>query len=239
MTTPLPDIRGNLQAVQNRIHRAATTARRNPNDIRLIAVSKYMTTAHITRAIEAGQHIFGENTVQDAMTKLPLIQNPANEWHFIGHLQTNKAKYIPGNFSWFHTLDSIKLARKLSIHAEASGKRLKTLIQVNISDDPDKFGLQADRVFAFVDELLQTGLNGISLHGLMTIGRRGSSDSERQHDFSRLRKLRDSCAKRFGDTLFHELSMGMSNDFETAISEGATMVRVGNAIFGPRPVTGS
>jgi PLP dependent protein len=235
MTSPLPDIRANLLAVRERIRRAAASAGRNPGDIRLIAVTKYMGGADIARAIEAGQRIFGESTVQDAVSKLPLIQDPANEWHFIGHLQTNKVRHIPGNFAWLHTLDSLNLARKLSSHAEASGVVVHTLLQVNIAEDPDKFGIPAGSVFSFADELLQANLGGIRLRGLMTIGRREACITETHRAFSRLRELRDACARRFGDDMFRELSMGMSGDYEIAVTEGSTMVRVGSAIFGKRP----
>ena len=236
MTGMMPDIKANLQAVRERIRHAAASVGRNPDEIRLIAVSKTVSSADIFRAIDAGQHIFGESTIQDAMTKLTLLGDPAIEWHFIGHLQTNKVKHIPGNFTWLHTLDSLKLARKLSTHAEARGVVVNALLQINIADDPDKFGMQADSVFAFVDELLQSGLNGIRLHGLMTIGRRDASAVDCHRTFSQLRDLRDACAMRFGNDIFRELSMGMSGDFEIAVTEGSTMVRVGSAIFGERPV---
>jgi len=210
-------------------------AGRDPDEVRLIAVSKYMTPDQVRQAIAAGQSCFGENTVQDAQTKQHLIDNPATEWHFIGHLQTNKAKYIPGNFAWLHTLDSLKLAARLSGYIPAETPALNVLLQINIAEDPDKSGLPAGRVFPFVDELLLAGLPGIRLGGLMTIGRREATQEERRRDFSALRDLRDSCAARVGADHFQELSMGMSNDFETAIGEGATMVRVGSAIFGARP----
>jgi pyridoxal phosphate enzyme (YggS family) len=236
MTTPMPDIKANLQAVRKRIRHAAASAGRNPDEIRLIAASKTVSSTDIIRAIDAGQHIFGESTVQDAMTKLALVRDPANEWHFIGHLQTNKVRHIPGNFAWLHTLDSLKLARRLSSHAEARGAVMNTLLQINIADDPDKFGMRPAGVFTFVDELLQAGLNGIRLRGLMTIGRREASVADCHRAFSLLRELRDACALRFGDDMFRELSMGMSGDFEIAVTEGSTMVRVGSAIFGERPV---
>ncbi len=236
MTKPMSDIKANLQAVRERICQAAVSSGRKPDKIRLIAVSKTVSSADIIRAIHAGQHIFGEGTVQDAMTKLTLMGDPANEWHFIGHLQTNKVKHIPGNFSWLHTLDSLKLARKLSTQAETRGVVVNVLLQINIADDPDKFGMQPDSVFTFVDELLQAGLNGIRPRGLMTIGRREGSVADCHRAFSKLRELRDACAMRFGDDIFRELSMGMSGDFEIAVAEGSTMVRVGSAIFGERPV---
>jgi PLP dependent protein len=236
MTRPIPDIKANLQAVRERICRAAAASDRNPDEIRLIAVSKTVSSADIIRAIDAGQHIFGEGTVQDAMTKQKLMEDPVNEWHFIGHLQTNKVKHIPGNFAWLHTLDSLKLARKLSTYAEDRGVAVNVLLQINITDDPDKFGMLPDSVFTFVDELLQAGLNGVRPRGLMAIGRREGTAADCHRAFSQLRKLRDACATRFGDSMFHELSMGMSGDFEIAVAEGSTMVRLGSAIFGERPV---
>jgi len=236
MTRPIPDIQANLQTVRERIHQAATVSGRNPDEIRLIAVSKTVSSADVIRAIDAGQHIFGESTVQDAMTKLTLMKDPANEWHFIGHLQTNKVKHIPGNFAWLHTLDSLKLARKLSTYAETRGVVVNALLQINTADDPDKFGMPPDSAFIFVDELLQARLNGIRLRGLMTIGRREGTEADCHRTFSQLRELRDACAMRFGDSRFRELSMGMSGDFEIAVAEGSTMVRVGSAIFGERPV---
>jgi pyridoxal phosphate enzyme (YggS family) len=236
MTRPIPDIKANLQAVRERIRRVAAASGRNPDEIRLIAVSKTVSSADIIRALDAGQHIFGESTVQDAMTKRRFMSDPANEWHFIGHLQTNKVKHIPGNFEWLHTLDSLKLARKLSSHAEDRGVVVNVLLQINIADDPDKFGIQPDSAFTFVDELLQAGLNGIRPRGLMTIGLREGSVADCHRAFSQLRELRNACALRFGDSLFRELSMGMSGDFEVAVAEGSTMVRVGSAIFGERPV---
>jgi pyridoxal phosphate enzyme (YggS family) len=229
------DIQTRLQSVRERIRIAATSAGRKPEEIHLIAVSKTASGADVQRAIDAGQHAFGESTVQEALIKDALIKDPATEWHFIGHLQTNKARHIPGRFAWLHTLDSLKLARKLSSYADAGSAVINTLLQVNIADDPDKFGMQADGIFTFVDKLLHAGLVGIELRGLMTIGRLGVPASDARRAFSRLRELLDACARRFGAELFRELSMGMSGDFEIAITEGATMVRVGSAIFGERP----
>lgn len=236
METTAPDIKANLRRIGERIASAAATAGRDPGSVRLIAVSKYQSGASIRQAIAAGQAAFGENTVQEAMTRRDLMKEPGTEWHFIGHLQTNKAKHIPGNFSWLHTLDSIKLARKLSACAAADGNRLKLLLQVNISKDPDKFGLLPDAVRPFVEEFLAADLPGVQLRGLMTIGRKDATDAERMHDFSGLHELRDACAGQFGAEYFRELSMGMSHDFEIAIRAGSTMVRVGSAIFGARPV---
>lgn len=231
------EIKNNLGAIRERMRVAAEHSGRLIGDIRLIAISKYMPPEYVRSAMSAGQHRFGENTVQDALTKQALIDDPDNEWHFVGHLQSNKAKMIPGNFDWLHTLDSIKLATRLSESMLKSTGVLNVLLQVNIAGDQDKFGLPANAVFPFIDDLLNARLDGIRLRGLMTIGRRDASLDECRADFSALRNLRDSCATRFDLTGFSELSMGMSRDFEIAIAEGATMIRVGSSIFGPRPAT--
>lgn len=235
MTAPMPDIQANLERVREQIRTAAVAAGRRPGEIRLVAVSKYMPESYLREAMQAGQHVFGENTVQDALGKLRVLQEPGNEWHFIGHLQTNKAKHIPGNFSWLHTLDSIKLANRLARHCQETHSTLNILIQVNVSGDPDKHGLPAERLFGFTEELLEAGRTELSLRGLMTIGRRDASVAERQREFAAMRELAAACGERFGASRFGQLSMGMSSDFEQAIREGASIVRVGSAIFGPRP----
>ena len=235
MTAPMPDIQANLERVREQIRTAALAVGRRPEAIRLVAVSKYMPESYLREAMQAGQHVFGENTVQDALGKLRVLQEPGNEWHFIGHLQTNKAKHIPGNFSWLHTLDSIKLANRLARHCQETHSTLNILIQVNVSGDPDKHGLPAERLFGFTEELLEAGRAELSLRGLMTIGRRDASVAERQREFAAMRELAAACGERFGASRFGQLSMGMSSDFEQAIREGASIVRVGSAIFGPRP----
>lgn len=232
----LPPISESLQQVRRKINAAAATAGRPATDIKLVAVSKYMPVEYLTAALDAHQLCFGENTLQDALTKIPLLEERAPEWHFIGHLQSNKAKLVPGNFSWLHTLHSMKLANKLSQQTRVTDSSLNTLVQVNIADDPDKKGLRQSEVLKFIDTLLSAQLAGLKLRGLMTIGSAGITDSERRREFSRLRELNTTCADRFGSNLFSELSMGMSDDYPLAIEEGATIVRVGSAIFGPRPI---
>jgi len=236
MSPLTPNISANLDTIRKRIQHAAAASGRDPATIRLIAVSKYMPGDYIRQAILAGQRCFGENTLQDAQSKQALIDDPATEWHFIGHLQSNKAKHIPGNFDWLHTLDSLKLAKRLSA-ATGSATTLRVLLQVNIANDPDKFGLPAARLFQFIEDLLSAELSGLQLRGLMMIGHRDATVAERRRDFSALYELGQNCARRFGPELFSEYSMGMSGDFEDAITEGATMIRVGTAIFGPRPQT--
>jgi pyridoxal phosphate enzyme (YggS family) len=237
MSLSSSDIQNNLVSIRDRMQLAATAAGRNMDDIRLVAVSKYMPPDYVQAAMSAGQHCFGENTLQDARSKQKLLDDPLNEWHFIGHLQSNKAKAIPGKFSWLHTLDSLKLASKLSASAIHAEKTLNVLLQVNIARDPDKFGLPIESVYPFVEELLHAGLTGIRLRGLMTIGHRDASRDEACATFTALRELGEACAQRFDAHHFSELSMGMSHDFELAIAEGATLIRVGSSIFGPRPAS--
>lgn len=232
----LPPIGERLEKVRSKINAAAAISGRPATDIKLIAVSKTMPVEYLTAAIDAQQLCFGENTLQEAMTKIPLLEDRVLEWHFIGHLQSNKAKLVPGNFSWLHTLHSMKLATKLAHQIQATDCSLNTLVQVNIAGDPDKKGLGKSEVFGFIDALLSAQLKGLDLRGLMTIGSAGITDDERRREFARLRELNISCAIRFGSDLFGELSMGMSSDYPLAIEEGATIVRVGSAIFGVRPV---
>jgi len=229
------NISANLAHIRARICRAATAAGRDPLGVRLIAVSKYMPVEFVRQAIRSGQSVFGENTLQDALGKLHAISDPQVEWHFIGHLQSNKARFIPGNFHWLHTLDSLKLARKLSAAWRDTRRPLQVLLQVNIANDPRKYGLAPADATQFVADLLQLDLPGICLRGLMTIGREHATQEERHRDFGTLRQLRDDIATQLKIASFSELSMGMSDDFEIAIAEGATMVRVGSSIFGPRP----
>ncbi len=237
MSISARQIRDNLDAIHARIQAAAARTGRSADEIRLIAVSKYMSAETVKLAMAAGQFCFGENFVQDAQTKQALLDDPRNEWHFIGHLQTNKARLIPGNFDWLHTLDSLKLARKLSSATRTAQQDLNVLLQVNIAGDPDKHGLAADAVFQFTESLLEAGLDGIKLRGLMTIGRQQATTDQRRADFLALHELSEGCAQRFGEQYFKQLSMGMSDDFELAIESGSTMVRIGSAIFGARPQT--
>ena len=232
-------IAGNLRAVRERIRCAAGTAGRNAADIRLIAVSKQMPAESIAAAIAAGHRSFGENTLQDATTKQALIDAPGIDWHFIGHLQSNKAKDVARHFDWLHTLDSTRLAKRLSDNRPDAARPLRVLLQVNVARDPDKFGLMPDAVYRMTEDLLLAAHPGIELCGLMTIGQRTATEQQRRAEFIALREHAADCADRFGARYFAELSMGMSNDFETAIEEGATMVRVGSAIFGPRPPAGA
>ena len=233
MTTPAdPVLAENLQRVQQAIRQCAQKAGRDDSAVRLIAVSKTRTLTEVQALSSAGQYSFGENTIQDAMTKIPYVQAEA-EWHFIGHLQSKKAGKIPGYFQWIHSVDSIKLAQKLSaaMVKHSSSAVLNCLIQVNVSTEESKSGLKSAQVKAFLRDVMP--LPGLHWRGLMTIGVRGDEQATRQV-FSRLRELQESCQSEFDLPAFDQLSMGMSGDYCLAIEEGATMVRVGTSIFGER-----
>jgi pyridoxal phosphate enzyme (YggS family) len=228
-------IRTRLAAVKSDIREIANRAGRSLDDIRLIAVSKTRSLDEVKQAIDAGQRDFGENTIQDALTKVPELGDRDVRWHFIGHLQSKKARQIPHNFHWVHSVDSIKLAQKLSnamVNAEVD-TRINCLIQANVSAEASKAGLDKTEILPFLDELLRLELPGISWRGLMTIGVQGD-DYQTRSAFAELRQLLGQCRYEFGLNDFDQLSMGMSNDYAIAIEEGATMVRVGTAIFGER-----
>lgn len=226
-------IASNLFRVRQSIAEAARSAERNPDEIRLIAVSKNHSHEAVAAAIASGHKDFGESTTREALPKISHLENKLT-WHFIGHLQTNKAKFIPGNFSWLHSLASLDLARKLSRHAREKSANLNILIEVNVSRDPAKHGIAPEALPDFIEHLLNENLPALSLRGLMTIGPHRAPEEEIRRCFATLRELRDECAKRLAPPGFTELSMGMSDDYVAAIKEGATMVRIGTAIFGAR-----
>jgi len=231
------NIRNNLAAVKRHIHEIAVRSGRVPDEITLVAVSKTRSLDEVRLAIDAGQNDFGENTVQDALSKIPELKGTHAQWHFIGHLQSKKAKHIPGNFHWVHSVDSLKLAQKLS-SAMANSEEdtdINCLIQVNVSDEASKSGLNRTEVLPLINQLLQLELPCISWRGLMTIGVQGD-DARSRAAFSESRLMLDQCQREFGLVDFDQLSMGMSNDYSIAIEEGSTMVRVGTAIFGERNI---
>jgi len=234
MNQSVDAIASNLFRVKQSIAEVARACTGSSDAIRLIAVSKGHRPSAIAAAIAAGQKDFGENTSQEALTKIPHFQNQGLEWHFIGHLQTNKAKFIPGNFSWMHSLDNLDLARKLSRRARALSANINILIEVNVTRDPKKHGVAPDALPDFIEQLLKENLPALSLRGLMTIGPHAAPEKEIRGCFAKLRELRDKCRQRYALSTFTELSMGMSGDYVEAIKEGATMVRVGTAIFGDR-----
>lgn len=231
---PATTIAANLERLRATLAEAVQRAGRCPDDVKLIAVSKNQPAAAVAAAIAAGQHLFGENTVQDALTKIPQFAGQGLEWHFIGHLQSNKARFIPGNFAWMHSLDSVKLAERLARLVQEQNTTLNALIEVNITRDPAKHGVAPEDMAPLLEQLLKANLTGLQLRGLMAIGPHPATESQRRASFAALRTLRDDCARRFALPDFTELSMGMSDDFIEAVLEGSTLVRLGTALFGER-----
>jgi pyridoxal phosphate enzyme (YggS family) len=222
-------IKENLLRVQERIERAAQRAGRDPKEIKLVAVSKTVEVARIREAVEAGVSILGENYVQEAQKKIEEVGRRV-AWHFIGHLQSNKAKYAVHLFDMIHSLDSLPLAEELNRRAKRSDTKINVLIEVNISGEATKFGADEEKVRTLAQRILD--LDHLSLEGLMTMPPYFESAEMSRPYYVRLRELKEKMVKE--GIPMRELSMGMSNDFEVAIEEGATYVRVGTAIFGPR-----
>jgi len=230
--------------VQCNIAAAAHSAGRLANAVRLIAVSKTYPAELVIEAVTLGQLHFGESRVQEAIAKRAAVVAAMGDgaaavvWHLIGHLQVNKAKFVGGVFDWVHSVDSLVLARKISAAARQAGRCCNLLIQVNEADDPNKHGLMAKDLDALVESLLKEDLGGIALRGLMTIGRSAASEQETRQLFAGLHNHCERVQRDFGLVNFNELSMGMSGDYQLAIAEGATMVRVGTALFGARTYAG-
>jgi len=226
----VPNIRNRLIAVRRKIAGAAHLAGRQPGDVRLISVSKTFDSGRICEAMEAGQCVFGESRVQEAREKIADLGRAGLEWHLIGHLQRNKVKYVFDLFDVIHSVDSLELAREINQQAGLRSRSMNILAQVNIAGDEAKFGMDPVMLPDFFREI--AGLDNLSCQGLMTIPPY-QEDPEGSRSFYRaLRELRDQLqAEGFQAK---ELSMGMSHDFEVAIEEGATLVRVGSAIFGER-----
>lgn len=218
------DIRANLERVRERIAEAAERSGRRASDVRLVGVSKTVEAERIRRAVEAGLTALGENRVQEAKGKIAELGRPVS-WHLVGHLQTNKAKDAVQLFDVIQSLDRLELARELDRRAAAAGRIVDALVEVNLGGEASKTGLAPAGVGGLLDGL--AGLGHVRVRGLMTIPPVGDPGETRGW-FRALRKL----AERHG---LAELSMGMSADFEVAVEEGATIVRVGAAIFGPRP----
>ena len=222
-------IKENYLRVMERIEKAARRAGRDPAEIKLVTVSKTVEAARIREAIAAGASILGENYVQEAQKKIEEIGKPV-AWHFIGHLQSNKAKYAVRLFDMIHSVDSLTLAQELNRRAEQAGQVARVMIEVNISGEATKFGTDEEKVFSIVREILS--LSHLSLEGLMTMPPYFDLPEMSRPYYTKLRELRERMVRE--GIPVKELSMGMSNDFEIAIEEGATYVRVGTAIFGER-----
>lgn len=220
-----------LAGVRQRIDAAAREAGRDPTEVRLVAVSKLHDPEAIRAAYAAGQRIFGENYVQELLAKQEALADLGEiRWHFIGHLQRNKAKHLVGGVALLETVDSIKLIRELDKRAARQGEEVRVLIQVHIGDEETKSGCEPGELPELLGAIRES--TWIRPRGLMVIPPFELDADETRPYFRALRELRD---RHGGAGALPELSMGMSHDFEVAVAEGSTLVRVGTAIFGPRP----
>jgi pyridoxal phosphate enzyme (YggS family) len=225
-------VRARLNGVRDRIARAASRAGRDPASVRLVAVSKSFSADCIRAAADAGQIDFGENKVQEALDKMEQTAGLPLRWHLIGHLQSNKAKRAAARFDAIHSIDSADLLDKVDAAAGAAAHPLDVLIQVDFAHEPTKHGAPIDALDGIVQQAQSS--HTARLAGLMVLPPAGTPEQARPY-FRRLRELRDQLAARGAAAArLAELSMGMSLDFEVAIEEGATLVRVGSAIFGER-----
>jgi pyridoxal phosphate enzyme (YggS family) len=226
-------IRSRLSAVRDRIARAAERAQRDPSSVRLIAVSKTFPADHVRAAVDAGQIEFGENKVQEAFTKMDQTADLAVRWHLIGHLQSNKAKKAGARFDVIHSADDAALVRALDASAAAGNRRIELLVQVDMAGEATKHGArEAELALIFA---AASGCTAAHITGLMLLPPAADDAEAARPHFRALVALRDRLLKGGVDpSMLSQLSMGMSHDFEVAVEEGATLVRVGTAIFGHR-----
>jgi pyridoxal phosphate enzyme (YggS family) len=226
----MTDITHNLEQLRSEMAEAAKKAGRPPDDVQLIAVSKTHDAERVRTAYEAGQQIFGETRVQEARAKIPLLPSAAR-WHFIGRLQKNKVRHALPLFELFHSVDSLELAENMNRIADEEGLHPRALLEVNMAGEGSKIGFAPDILRAQFETIHSLGR--ITFEGLMTIPPLAPEAEPSRKYFAALRELRDQLEQEF-EIRLPQLSMGMSNDFVVAIEEGATMVRIGTAIFGRR-----
>lgn len=230
---PTVTVKDNLNDILARIARTARNAGRNPADISLVAVTKTQPIERLQQVITAGGAHLGENYIQEAREKIERLAHLPVHWHLIGHLQTNKAKHAVRMFDLIHTVDSLRLAVALDRQADRAGKRQAVLVQVNISGEDTKSGIPTDETAGLVREI--QGMPHLIVRGLMTIPPYFNAPERSRPIFAALKALLCQIRDEFSmDDHFKELSMGMTGDFEVAIEEGATLVRVGTALFGER-----
>ena len=222
-----------LARVNDRIHAAAARACRSADEVRLIAVSKTVDAVLIQQAVDAGIHDFGENKVQEAVKKAPAVTGAGLRWHLIGHLQSNKVRIAVTTFDFIHTVDSAELVKRLDRIAAETGRRPSVLVQLKLTEEPTKSGADEEFLPGIIESL--DAAAHLDFKGLMGIGPADGSAEDARPYFKKLRSIFEGFnSSRTSERKLTELSMGMSNDFEVAIEEGATMIRVGTAIFGPR-----
>lgn len=224
--------KSNLSSIKQQIAAIAATAGRDPLSVRLVAVSKTHSSAEIVAAYHAGQTIFGENYVQELVAKALVIKEPV-EWHFIGHLQSNKVRQIASIVTTIHSVDRLSLAQEISRQYRKIGKTCQILLQVNVAGESTKSGTTVEGVMSLIREI--SGLPHIAIIGLMTMPPFFDDPDRARPYFAQLRLIAEKIrSKNIDGVAMNELSMGMSGDFSTAIQEGATLVRIGTAIFGKR-----
>ena len=226
------DLKKRLENVKDRINKAALKCSRDPESIHLVAVSKTIPANSVREAIEAGVTTLGESYVQEARNKFNVLGTYPVSWHFIGHLQSNKSKYAVRLFDLIHSVDTLKLAGELNKQANKVNKIQDVLIQINISKEPSKSGSDIENAANLIKDIVL--FENLSIKGLMAMPPFFNNPEKTRPYFIALRNLRDQIQKALPGVVLDELSMGMTGDFEAAIEEGATLVRIGTAIFGER-----
>ncbi len=225
-------IKENIEVIKAKIAKAAERAGRKPEDVLLLAVTKTIDNERIREAVDAGLHELGENKVQEIMDKYDTLEREA-DWHMIGHLQTNKVKYIIDKVKLIHSVDSLKLAEEINKKAAKAGRVMDILVEINVADEESKFGITCENAEDIIKEMAK--MENIKVRGLMTVAPFVEDGEENRGVFRRLRQLLvDINGKKIDNVNMDILSMGMTGDYEVAVEEGATIVRVGTGIFGPR-----
>jgi pyridoxal phosphate enzyme (YggS family) len=229
----MPIIKNNISSIQRRLQQAVSDAGRTANEVLLLAVSKTRTSTQIKAALAAGITSFGENYLQEALEKIDQLSSAELDWHFIGPLQSNKTRLAAENFSWIHSVDRLKIAQRLSDQRPSTMAPLNLCLQINIDNEPSKSGFSAQQALAAAADI--ANLPNVKLRGLMAIPQSRTDLKAQRTPFIKLRQLKDQINSLLDNSQkLDTLSMGMSGDMDAAILEGATIVRVGTDIFGPR-----
>lgn len=226
-------ITANIAALRQRIVQSASDAGRDPAEITLLAVSKTRSAEEVAVALDAGLTQIGENYLQEALDKQAALQGRNACWHFIGPIQSNKTREIASHFDWVHSVDREKIAKRLSEQRPEGKPPLKICLQVNISREDSKSGVLPENALTLAKQI--TALPALQLRGLMAIPAASDDPAEQRAAFAALRALRDTLQQALPDQTLDTLSMGMSGDMDAAIAEGSTLIRIGTALFGPRP----
>lgn len=234
MLSELESVKYNLQATQERIHKACIECGRHPDEVKLLLATKTVPVEKISIATGEGHLLIGENKAKEAQSKYEALNDPRLQWHMIGNLQTNKIKYVLKFADLLQSVDRMKLVRKLQNRCAYDGRDIDIFIQVNTSFEDSKFGIPPEGAIEFIKQVSE--YDRLHIKGLMTIGILSSKDDKVRDCFKRLKEIQQEAKNlNLPEASFDELSMGMSNDLELAIIEGSTMIRVGTAIFGKRP----